>query len=177
MTLLSRLHHWDERILSQVFQRTRHRKIMMRLVRKISRSGDGLLYVLIPITAWFVGSENAVPFCAALLLAFTIERPLYYVLKNSLKRKRPAEVVPNFNALVIPADRLSFPSGHTSAAFCFATTASLWFVGLDVFLFGWATAIGISRDLLGAHFPGDIIAGAVMGIAIARLSVACVGLA
>ena len=176
MLLLSRLHHWDALILSQVFQRVRHRKIMMQLVSGLSRSGDGLLYIVIPITAWLMGAANAPLFCVALTVAFAMERSLYYLLKNSLKRKRPAEVVPNFNALIVPADRFSFPSGHTSAAFCFATTTSLCFWGLDAFLYGWAAAIGISRVLLGAHFPGDIAAGAVMGIAIAKLSAACVGL-
>ncbi len=177
MPLLARLHHWDTLILSQVFQRVRHRKFMMQLVSTISRSGDGILYVAIPITAWLAGTENAKLFCAALAAAFAMERSVYYLMKNSLKRRRPAEVVPDFCALVVPADRFSFPSGHTSAAFCFATTASLCFFGLETFLYCWAAAIGVSRVLLGAHFPGDILAGAFLGIAIAKLSAACVGLA
>lgn len=75
----------------------------------------------------------------------------------------------------------SFPSGHTSLAFCSATafTALIlelspdgpetpWLVGGAYAL---ATATGALRVASGNHFVGDAIAGAVLGSAIGYLTV------
>lgn len=82
-----------------------------------------------------------------------------------------------FSALVAPSDRFSFPSGHPSAAFCLATMASTVFGGPFLTLYGWACGVGLSRALLGAYFPGDTIAGAIMGSAIAIMVASQLGLA
>ncbi len=59
----------------------------------------------------------------------------------------------------------SFPSGHTSEAFAFATSVSLsypkWYVIAPSFL--WAGAVGYSRMDLGVHYPSDVLAGAIIG--------------
>jgi len=58
----------------------------------------------------------------------------------------------------------SFPSGHTTAAFALATVigflAPRWFVPALVL----AGAIGVSRIALGAHYPSDVVAGAMVGV-------------
>jgi len=56
--------------------------------RYLSKTGDGQLYLLIiGLLYWRSGIES--PSLQAVLLAFLIERPVYFVLKNSLKRNRP----------------------------------------------------------------------------------------
>lgn len=61
----------------------------------------------------------------------------------------------------------SFPSGHTSQAFFTATLLSqhfhfnLWIV---VALYTIAFLIGITRIYVGAHYPRDVMAGAILGI-------------
>jgi membrane-associated phospholipid phosphatase len=65
-------------------------------------------------------------------------------------------------------DRLSFPSGHTSAAFCAATLIernSGPAAGALAYLA--ATATGFSRVEAGKHFPSDVLAGAAIGTLIA----------
>ena len=57
----------------------------------------------------------------------------------------------------------SFPSGHTTTAFAAAMVlgflAPRWFaIGLV-----YAIAIGLSRLVVGAHYPTDVLAGAVLG--------------
>ena len=141
----------------------------MRLVRSISRTGDGYAQVAVPLVAWAMLPQLDTLFLQAVALAFTLERALYLVLKNTLRRQRPPAVIPDFTSLVKASDKFSFPSGHTMAAFLLAglMTSHLGLVALP--LYGWAAAVGTSRVLLGVHFPSDIIAGATIGSAIALL--------
>ena len=143
----------------------------------MSRSGDGWLQVAFPVTASLLASRAASAYTAALTLAFNIERAAYLILKNGLQRRRPQEIMPSFSALVVPSDRFSFPSGHTSAAFCLATMTGIDFGGPFLTPYGWACGVGLSRLLLEAHFPGDTIAGAITGNAIAILVASQLGLA
>ena len=85
-------------------------------------------------------------------------------LKYSIRRKRPF-VVYNDIQKMAPAGPLSFPSGHTTAAFATATSLSLafpkWYVVAPSFV--WAAAIAYSRMHLGVHFPSDVLAGILIG--------------
>ena len=62
----------------------------------------------------------------------------------------------------------SFPSGHTSQAFFMATLmaqhfhSSVWVVFL---LYATALLLGITRMYVGAHYPRDVLAGAILGSA------------
>jgi membrane-associated phospholipid phosphatase len=66
----------------------------------------------------------------------------------------------------------SFPSGHTSAAFCTATSLSLlfpkWYVIGPAYL--WAASVGYGRMYQGVHYPTDVLAGALVGAGSAWLS-------
>jgi undecaprenyl-diphosphatase len=68
----------------------------------------------------------------------------------------------------MPTSR-SFPSGHTAAASAFATAVgSVWpRVGAATALI--AVAVGYSRVHVGVHYPGDVAAGALLGVGIGAL--------
>ena len=170
MSPLARLHQWDALVLNRVFQGVRYRHRVTQVMAAVSRTGDGPLYGVAAIAVWLTDIPGAERFSAALLLAFAIERPIYYLLKNSFKRNRPAQVVPGVIAVVVPADQFSFPSGHTSAAFCFATVAGMLLAGSCNPIFLWAAAIGLSRIVLAVHFPCDVLAGAIIGSTVGTIS-------
>lgn len=94
-----------------------------------------------------------------------------YLLKKTINRRRPGEIDPTFSVLT-PASSRSFPSGHTSEAFSLATSLTIalpkWYVIAPAYAF--AGLVGYSRMYLGAHYPSDVIAGALVGSATAWLS-------
>lgn len=59
---------------------------------------------------------------------------------------------------------LSFPSAHTTTAFCGARM----YGRLGLPLYPLALALAASRLYLRVHYPSDVVAGAVLGTVIAR---------
>ena len=137
--------------------------------RAVSRTADGPLYLVIGLAASSL-VPDATAFLATLLLSTALERSLYWLMKNSMRRRRPADALPGFRSSITAADEFSFPSGHTSAAFLFATLLLLQFGPIVMPLFAWAVAVGASRVYLGVHFPTDTVIGAILGTSIACLS-------
>lgn len=145
---------------------------MQLTARLISRTGDGYLQLLLPLLlaslAFSVGlPATGIGILKLFLIAFAVERCLYFLLKNTLKRKRPADAHPSLSSAIQASDQFSFPSGHTMAAFTLASLCIFVSASLAYPLLLWATAVGISRVVLGVHYPTDIAAGASLGWLIA----------
>jgi undecaprenyl-diphosphatase len=142
---------------------------LVRLCRMVSRTGDGLLYIA--LAAWLyreMGISNLL--LQSLFLAFAMERPVYFILKNGFKRNRPQQAIKDFRSVITPSDQFSFPSGHTSAAFMVATLLAYFFPALTIGLYAWALLVGFSRVVLGVHFPTDTLMGMALGIGCAFFS-------
>ena len=90
------------------------------------------------------------------------------LLKQWIERDRPPVADPLPEPLVSTPSTYSFPSGHATVSFACATTLALAVPRLSVPLYTLATLISFSRVYVGVHFPLDVLAGAALGIAIAR---------
>ncbi|NVD07518.1 phosphatase PAP2 family protein [Vibrio sp. JPW-9-11-11] len=146
-----------------------------RLSKSISHTGDGHLYVLLGLVAYFLGESEGKHFVAAALLAFVIELPVYWLCKNLFKRRRPQELSELVTSYITPSDRYSLPSGHTAAAFLMATMISHFYPEMSWFVLAWASLIGAARVLLGVHFLTDVLLGALLGLGCAQLAFILLG--
>jgi len=144
--------------------------------RLISRLGDGGLYLALGLSLALLEIQNGQDFLMAGLLAFAIELPLYLVLKNTIRRDRPCYRFENFDAFITPSDKFSFPSGHAAAAFVFATVFSHYYPAMTELSYSIAVLIGLSRVMLGVHYPTDIVAGAALGVSIATFALTVYGI-
>jgi undecaprenyl-diphosphatase len=91
------------------------------------------------------------------------------VLKPLVARERPVPTRSFDSALIQPiAPRtLSFPSGHTAAAFASAIALSRMWPQAQAAWWLAAVAMGYSRIYLGHHYPLDVAGGAIVGVLIA----------
>ena len=89
-------------------------------------------------------------------------------LKAQVERDRPPVVDPDPEPLMRVPDTHSFPSGHATVAFACATVLALAVPRLAVPLYVLAAVVAFSRVYVGVHYPFDVLAGALLGYALAR---------
>jgi undecaprenyl-diphosphatase len=94
------------------------------------------------------------------------------VVKPLSRRSRPDRIaggVPVARHVPMPSTT-SFPSGHSAAAFAFATGVGHVLPPAAIPLRGLAALVAYSRVHTGVHYPGDVVAGALLGTAVAQLT-------
>ena len=95
-----------------------------------------------------------------------------FVLKHVVHEPRPFMSLDNVHLLIAEDDLNSFPSGHATSTFAVVTSlilnmkefAKKNYLVIDIALVIFAVLIAFSRMYLGVHYPGDILAGAIVGI-------------
>lgn len=86
--------------------------------------------------------------------------------KQVTSRRRPDRIghdVPAERHVPMP-ESTSFPSGHSASAFAFAEGVSAASPSLGIPVRLAAVAVSYSRVHVGVHYPGDVVAGALIGI-------------
>ena len=171
MTTWQRLEAGDgERRLCLALNRWAARRALMRLLRTVSRLGDGVFwYVLIGLLALLGGARGAHAALHMSLLGL-VSATLYRVLKRWTRRPRPFRAHADITAYVAPLDEFSFPSGHTLHAIGFTLVAIAWFPWLAALLVPFALLVALSRVALGVHYPSDVLAATLIGVLLAGAS-------
>jgi undecaprenyl-diphosphatase len=140
----------------------------------ISRLGDGVFwYVLMGALIVFDGREGLAA-SAHLAATGVIALSLYKLLKRWTRRPRPFASDVRIRAWIAPLDEFSFPSGHTLHAVAFTIVAVAYYPALAWLLVPFAACVGLSRVVLGLHYPSDVLAATVIGSGLAGVSLALV---
>ncbi len=116
---------------------------------------------------------------AILILVFSPRLLLYQFLLGSISlwlvvetmkflihRSRPYIRLTQTRIVGLQMNGQSFPSGHTSQVFFTATLFAQTFHSngwIIIGLYSSALLVGITRMYVGAHYPRDVLAGAIMG--------------
>jgi membrane-associated phospholipid phosphatase len=98
------------------------------------------------------------------------------VIKPLGRRRRPDRIDAGIAArreVPMPGSR-SFPSGHAAAATAFAIGVGRELPQARLPLEALAALVGYSRVHTGVHYPGDVLAGALLGAAIAEVTTGAV---
>lgn len=106
---------------------------------------------------------------------------LEFAAKLVTRRERPSDVPPGqsfnhtfFKSQIVSGNGSSFPSGHAAGAFCVATVLATRYRNhrwVPWVMYGFATAISLSRITTMGHFASDVFVGAAMGYSVSRFEV------
>lgn len=166
---LNRMHQFDSNVCVAVNHTSQYR-LIRDCFRVASRLGDGIFwYALMIGILLFKGVEG---FASVLHMAIAglIGTLVYKWLKGKTLRPRPYEVRQDIWLTGKPLDKFSFPSGHTLHAVVFGLVALGYYPHLLMIVVPFTIMVGLSRVVLGLHYPSDVLAGAGIGALIAGLS-------
>ncbi|MFJ8545048.1 phosphatase PAP2 family protein [Streptomyces sp. NPDC093586] len=122
------------------------------------------------VMAWLGGRRGRKAAAAGLAAVAVAQLVSNGVCKQLAGRARPPkEWFPHDEAEDRP-DSSSFPSGHTAAAVAFTAAVAPAWPSAGVLCAVPAAAVAVERVQSGAHYPSDVAAGAVIGLAGAWLT-------
>jgi undecaprenyl-diphosphatase len=87
-----------------------------------------------------------------------------HFLAAAIGRNRPFVDHPHAHNFLAHANDPGFPSDHATAAFAIAFALVLRDRAIGVAALVLALALSVGRVALGAHYPSDVFAGAVLGL-------------
>ena len=168
---MSYIQELDSNILVFIQEHLRNASLSKFFI-PITHLGDwGLATILVIILLLMTPKHRRVGFMC--ILGLVLDALLVNVLiKPSVGRMRPYDVIKNFKAIVPLFSDKSFPSGHTAAVFVVAVIIYKTMPKrYGIFALILAFLIGMSRLYVGVHYPTDVICAAIIGSLMGLLTV------
>ena len=124
----------------------------------------GLIWLILALAALISKKHRKLGIRMLCALLFTVAISCL-IVKNLVQRDRPCWIDPSVAMLIKIPEDYSFPSGHTTSSFACAIVLfrykKIW--GIPALMV--AALIAFSRMYLFVHFPTDVAAGLLIGVA------------
>jgi len=139
------------------------------LMPQITKFGGAVFVSLVTLS--FLLSTSSLYYQLGLKLLFSLgsSHLMVQLLKHLTNRLRPYEQFKELDLNPSVLGTYSFPSGHSTAAFCLAQMLAFYFPAGSLIFFLLASLVAGSRVYLGVHYPLDVVIGAGIGISFAYL--------
>ncbi len=123
-----------------------------------------LWLVVIVLMLWKGGGEGRIAVLLIIPLIFLSDQLAASVFKPYFARLRPCVALENVHLLVKKKTSFSMPSAHATNFFALAAFFSHYYRKYRWYFYATAAMVALSRVYVGVHYPGDITAGALLGI-------------
>ncbi len=166
--LAGRVQELDEALFRRVSEW--HSPLADRTMGPLSEAASySRLWVIIAALLALVGGRRGRRTAIEGLVAVGMTSALANIaVKGLTRRRRPVYEVPEGRRLRQP-DSSSFPSGHTASAAAFSGVVGNRSAVLRLPISALAATVGFSRIYTGVHYPGDVVAGWILGRAVSRV--------
>jgi len=134
-----------------------------RVMWGFTQIGNGILGIVLGAALYFAGLRAL---AIQLLLGILSLWLMVETIKAMVERRRPFVTLATTRVVGWRERGLSFPSGHTAQTFFMAVVLAQYFHAgsiLNSLIFGTATIVAFTRVYVGAHYPRDVIGGAILG--------------
>lgn len=144
--------------------------VFAKFLHTITHLGDTATAIVATLFALFLEYQYQIPVGKAMLFTLILSQIIVQSIKRIVNRPRPYKSISVANVTQPPTCAYSFPSGHTACAFTIALSYASAIPALFLPLMFLAFIVGLSRIILGYHYPTDVL----IGMVIATLSHLCI---
>jgi undecaprenyl-diphosphatase len=138
-----------------------------RAALAINWLATGWLYGGVAIALVLLQGVRARSTLTAMALSLIGSHVVYPFIKAYVARPRPFECDPALSCLTHPLDRFSFPSGHCMTAAAALFPIMFVYPGTLAPVIVYSTSVAWARLALAHHYPSDVMAGVMLGLAVA----------
>jgi undecaprenyl-diphosphatase len=143
--------------------------VLRSLAALFAHSGDSWFWLLGLVLVWWLGPDPWKELAITMMIGVVLTAAVVFLIKFTVRRRRPDG---EWGKIYRKTDPHSFPSGHATRATMLAIVAigfgSSWFA-LVICL--WAPLVILARVAMGVHYLSDVLAGAMLGIALGVLTI------
>ncbi|WP_442911461.1 undecaprenyl-diphosphatase [Kurthia zopfii] len=125
------------------------------------------VFAVVLLLMWFFGKEQMKKTVVYSAISGAVGILVNVLISKIYFEARPFVTHDDIHILVDHAADASFPSDHTTGAIALAFAIALRHKKLGVIMMLFALLTGFSRIYVGNHYPGDVLAGIIVGILVA----------